>query len=89
MLGGKGKTKKRRMTIHVNQIQRTTAAVSVWAAPALLMNFINEAPRRAIISWLEYLKESLFCQWCTEKESHKWQKPPRAARGLDQKNKSN
>lgn len=69
MLGGKGKTKKRRMTIHVNQIQRTTAAVSVWAAPALLMNFINEAPRRAIISWLEYLKESPFYQWCTEKKN--------------------
>lgn len=69
MLGGKGKTKKRKMIIHVNQIQRTTAAVSVWAAPALLMNFINEAPRRAIISWLEYLKESPFYQCCTEKKN--------------------
>lgn len=69
MLGGKGKTKKRKMVIHV-QVQRTSAAASVWTAPSLLMNFINEAPRTAIISWLEYLKESPFYQWCTAKTNH-------------------
>lgn len=70
MLGGKGKTNKRKMIIHVNQVQRTTAAVSVWAAPSLLMNFINEACGTAIIPWLEYLKESPFYQWGTAKTNH-------------------